>query len=170
LGAVFAAEEGRLRQAIAQNDRAVLLLKAVDAAIRRVVREPIEKRPLIDSYSALMNYLSVSMRHNSTECLRVLFLDMKNGLMHEELHQRGTVNQVPLYTRELVKSCLEVGASSIIIVHNHLSDIPKPSLTDIKTTREVISALKTINVRVHDHVIIGRTQEISFRKLKLIRG
>lgn len=168
LGGILAAEPIRLREADALDDSSIALFKTVQAAIKCVVREPLQDRPIIGSGAALMDYLSVVMRHDATEHLRILFLDRRNALIRDEVVQRGTIDHVPLYPRELVKRVLELGASAIIMVHNHPSGDPAPSRADIDMTRQVVNALAAMDLVLHDHVIVGRNTEASFRKLGLL--
>jgi len=168
LGAVVAAEPTKLVQALDGDGTSAILLKAVRASVKAILREPIEERPVISTASALMDYLSVTMRHETTESTRILFLDRKNALIKDELHNRGTIDHTPLYPREVVKRVVELGASAVILVHNHPSGDPTPSQGDIEMTHRLAAALGTINVLLHDHVIVGRNRETSLRKLKLI--
>jgi DNA repair protein RadC len=168
LGAVVSADPVRLTEIMGGDGISVMLLKSVRAAVKAIVREPLEERLVIGSASALMDYLSVTMRHEPTETTRLLYLDRKNGLIKDEVQQRGTVDHTPLYPREVVKRVLELGACAVILVHNHPSGDPTPSRADIEITRQVAAALGTINVTLHDHVIVGRNKETSFRKLKLL--
>ena len=167
-GAVLAAAPNRL-SGFTEGDRAsVLLLKIVRVAVQVALREPLEDRPVIGSASSLMDYLSVTMRHEATESTRVLFLDRKNALIKDETMHRGTIDHTPLYPREVLKRVIETGASAIILVHNHPSGDPSPSKGDIEMTKELIAALGTIGGVLHDHVIVGRNRELSFRKSGLI--
>jgi DNA repair protein RadC len=168
LGAVVSADPVRLTEVLGGDGVSVMLLKSVRAAVKAIVREPLEERLVIGSASALMDHLSVTMRHEPTEITRLLYLDRKNGLIRDEVQQRGTVDHTPLYPREVVKRVLELGACAVILVHNHPSGDPTPSRADIEITRQVVAALGTIDVTLHDHVIVGRNKEISFRKLKLL--
>jgi DNA repair protein RadC len=168
LSAVVAAEPAKLAQVLEGDGVSVILLKAVRASVKAIVREPLEDRPVISSASALMDYLSVTMRHESIESTRLLFLDRRNALVKDEIHHRGTVDHAPLYPREVVRRVVELGASAIILVHNHPSGDPKPSRRDIEMTRQLAAALNTIDVVLHDHVIVGRNRETSLRKMKLI--
>ncbi|MGH6945086.1 MAG: RadC family protein, partial [Geminicoccaceae bacterium] len=168
LGAVVTADPGRLSEVLDSDPLSVMLLKAVRAAVKTIVREPLEDRPVISSASALMDYLSVTMRHEATEATRILFLDRKNALIKDEIQHRGTVDHTPLYPREVVRRVVELGASAVILVHNHPSGDPTPSQDDVEMTRRLSAALSTINVVLHDHVIVGRNKEASLRKLKLI--
>jgi DNA repair protein RadC len=168
LGGVMAADPAKLAQVLGGDGVSVTLLKAIRAAVKSIVREPLEDRPVISSASALMDYLSVTMRHEPTEATRILFLDRKNALIKDEIQHRGTIDHTPLYPREVVRRVVELGASAVILVHNHPSGDPTPSRGDIEMTRQLAAALGTINVVLHDHVIVGRNREASLRKLNLI--
>jgi DNA repair protein RadC len=145
-----------------------VLLMAVRELLRRVLREEIRDRPVIGSWTALLDYLQVALAHESIEQFRVLFLDRKNILIRDELQQRGTVDHTPLYPREIVKRALELGASSIIMVHNHPSGDPTPSRADIEMTKQVVQALGAVGLTVHDHVIVGKNRHTSFKSQRLI--
>jgi DNA repair protein RadC len=168
LGAVVTADPVKLTEALGGDGVSVTLLKTVRVAVKAIVREPLEDRLVIGSASALMDYLSVTMRHEPTETTRLLYLDRKNALIKDEIQQRGTVDHAPLYPREVIKRVLELGACAVILVRNHPSCDPTPSRSDIEMTRQLATALGTINVALHDHVIVGRNEETSFRKLNLL--
>jgi len=168
LGGVMAADPAKLAQVLGDDGVSVTLLKAIRAAVKAIVREPLEDRPMISSASALMDYLSVTMRHEPTEATRILFLDRKNALIKDEIQHRGTIDHTPLYPREVVRRVVELGAAAVILVHNHPSGDPTPSQGDIEMTRQLAAALGTINVVLHDHVIVGHNREASLRKLNLI--
>ena len=164
----MAADPAKLAQVLGDDGVSVTLLKAIRAAVKAIVREPLEDRPVISSASTLMDYLSVTMRHEPTEATRILFLDRKNALIKDEIQHRGTIDHTPLYPREVVRRVVELGASAVILVHNHPSGDPTPSRGDIEMTRQLAAALGTINVVLHDHVIVGHNREASLRKLNLI--
>lgn len=145
-----------------------VLLKAVHEIIIRVLKEPIRTATPISSWNALTDYLQASMAHGAAEQFRILFLDRKNGLLRDEVQSRGTVDHTPLYPREVVKRALELSASAIIMVHNHPSGDPTPSKADLEMTRQVMEALETVGVQMHDHVIVGKNRHLSFRAQKLI--
>ena len=117
--------------------RLALLLKAVAQVMQRSLREQIQDRPVIGSWTALLDYLQAAMQHETAEHFRLLFLDRKNILIRDEVQSRGTVDHTPLYPREVVKRALELGASALIMVHNHPSGDPTPSQADIDMTRQV---------------------------------
>lgn len=169
LGAVVTATPAKLTEVLHGDELSAALLRVVRTAVKAIVREPLEDRPVIGSASALMDYLSVTMRHEATEVTRILFLDRKNALIKDEILHRGTVDHTPLYPREVVRRVIELGSSAIILVHNHPSGDPTPSRGDIEMTRQLAAALGTINVVLHDHVIVGRNKETSLRRLRLLR-
>jgi DNA repair protein RadC len=145
-----------------------ILLKVIGDLLKRVLREEIRERPVIGSWTALLDYLQVALAHEPIEQFRVLFLDRKNILIRDEQQQRGTVDHTPLYPREIVKRALELGASSIIMVHNHPSGDPTPSRADIEMTKQVVQALSAVGLTVHDHVIVGKNRHTSFKSQRLI--
>ncbi len=145
-----------------------ILLKVIGELLKRVLREEIRERPVIGSWTALLDYLQVALAHEPIEQFRVLFLDRKNILIRDEQQQRGTVDHTPLYPREIVKRALELGASAIIMVHNHPSGDPTPSRADIEMTKQVVQALAAVGLTVHDHVIVGKNRHTSFKSQRLI--
>jgi DNA repair protein RadC len=103
------------------------------------------------------------MAHRETEQFRILYLDRKNVLIADEEQARGTVDHVPVYPREVVKRALELNASALILVHNHPSGDPTPSESDITMTAQVQDAAQVLGITLHDHLIIGKERELSFR-------
>ena len=108
------------------------------------------------------------MAHEAVEQFRILFLDRKNALIADELQQSGTIDHTPVYPREVVKRALEVGATALILVHNHPSGDPAPSAADIAMTRQVVDIAKPLGIAVHDHIIVGKTGHVSFKGLQLL--
>jgi DNA repair protein RadC len=97
-----------------------------------------------------------------------LFLDNKLQLILDERQQRGTINHTPVYPREIVKRALELGASSIILAHNHPSGDITPSKEDIDVTKMIINAAKPLGIEVHDHLIVSKKKHFSFKSSGLI--
>jgi DNA repair protein RadC len=145
-----------------------ILLKAIGELLQRVLREQIRDRPVIGSWTALLDYLQVALAHEPIEQFRVLFLDRKNILIRDEVQQRGTVDHTPLYPREITRRALELQASALIMVHNHPSGDPTPSRADIEMTKQVVQALAPVGITVHDHVIVGKNRHTSFKSQRLI--
>ena len=145
-----------------------VLLRAVHELLQRVLREEVRAREAITSPEALRAYLQLAMAHETAEHLRILFLDRKDRLIRDEIHGRGTVDQAPLYPREVLRRALELGASALILVHNHPSGDPTPSKADIDSTRQMAAALRQVGVQLHDHLIIGSQRIESLRELGVL--
>lgn len=138
-------------------------LKIVEAAAHRLARSRIMGQHVISSWDALIDYCHTIMAHRDTEQFRVLYLDRKNMIIADEEQARGTVDHVPVYPREVVKRALVLNASALILVHNHPSGDPTPSDADITMTRQVENAARALGMELHDHLIIGKACELSFR-------
>lgn len=143
-------------------------LKIAHAAAIRMTRDRARERPVLSSWQAVLDYVRVAMAYEDIELLRVLFLDRKNALLADEVQQRGTVDHAPLYPREVMRRALELGASAVILVHNHPSGDPTPSAADIDMTRRVAEAGEKLDVALHDHIIVAKTGHTSLRSLGLI--
>ncbi len=147
---------------------AVATLKAVQAAARRLAREEARSAPVLAGWQAVLDYCRIAMAHEPVEQVRLLFLDRKNHLIGDDVVQRGTIDQTPLYPREVVKRALEVGASGLILVHNHPTGDPTPSKADIDMTRALARAADGVGIVLHDHLVIGRYGHSSFKALGLL--
>jgi len=143
-------------------------LKIVEAAALRLSKTKLLGKPALSSWSALIDYCAAAMARNPNEEFRILFLDRKNILIADEVQNKGTIDHTPVYPREIVKRALELGASAIILVHNHPSGDPTPSRADIEMTRQITDAAKALHVAVHDHIVIGRSGHASFKALGLM--
>lgn len=165
---VISAPAGRLRDIPGVGDAVVCELKIVEAAAHRLARAKVMNKCVLSSWQALMDYCKTAMAHGDTEQFRILFLDRKNVLIADEQQARGTVDHVPVYPREVVKRGLELNASAMILVHNHPSGDPTPSEADIAMTRQIEEAARAVGITVHDHVIVGKERDTSFRSLGLL--
>jgi len=158
----------RLQEIDGLGEATIVALKSVQAAAVKLSQGQIMNKPALASWTALMNYCRASMAYHPNEQFRVLFLDRKNVLIADEIQQTGTIDHTPVYPREVVKRALELGASAVIMVHNHPSGDPTPSKADIEMTRQVREAGEKLGVTLHDHLIIGRAGETSFKSMGLI--
>lgn len=148
--------------------KTALDLKILQAGALKLGQESILGRPVLSSWSALLDYCRSAMQFEAKEQFRVLFLDKKNRLIADEIMGHGTVDRAPVYPREVVKRALELSATAIILAHNHPSGDPTPSHSDIDMTNNIIAAAKALGVAVHDHLIIGRDSTVSFKTLGLM--
>lgn len=168
LDAVIQADAEALKRIDEVGDAAVCCIKAVEMAAQRLVKAPAKERPIIQSWTSLLDYCKLAMGSKINEEFRILFLNHKHALLADEVQQRGTVNHTPVYPREVVKRALELGASAFIMVHNHPSGDPTPSQADIDMTRKVQEAGKAVNIPLHDHLIISDKSHYSFKSHGLI--
>lgn len=143
-------------------------LKLIRAASLRLAKGEVINRPVLATWHNILDYCRAAMAFADIEQFRILFLDKKNQLIADEVQQQGTVDHTPVYTREVIKRALELAASAIILVHNHPSGDPTPSLADIDMTKKIIVAGDKMGILIHDHIIIGRKGHVSFRNLQLI--
>jgi DNA repair protein RadC len=150
------------------SDTAIDALHVTREAAVRLARAEVIGKPVMGSWQQVLAYCRAAMGHEATEQFRLLFLDRKNVLIADEAQQKGTVDHTPVYPREVVKRAIELGASAIIMVHNHPSGDPTPSSADIAMTREVAKAASSLGIALHDHVVIGRAGHASFKSLGLI--
>jgi len=167
-GEVCAAPLHRLTEIKGIGEKTALDLKLLHAASVRMGRESVLGRPILSSWTALLDYCRSAMQFEPIEQFRVLFLDRKNRLIADEVLGRGTIDRAPVYPREIIKRALTLESTAIILAHNHPSGDPTPSQSDITMTNEVIAAAKAISVVVHDHLIIGRENVVSFKTLGLM--
>ncbi len=160
---VISAVPARLMMVKGVGEAVVQELKIIEASAQRLMRAKVMNRPILSSWDALVDYCHTAMSHRETEQFRILFLDRKNVLIADEEQAKGTVDHVPVYPREVVKRALELNASALILVHNHPSGDPTPSEADIAMTAQIQDASQVLGITLHDHLIIGKSRELSFR-------
>jgi len=160
---VLSAPPARLSTVSGVGDAVIAELKIIEAASHRLSRSKVLRRQVLSSWGALVDYCHTTMAHRATEQFRIFYLDTKNTLIADEEQATGTVDHVPVYPREVVKRALELNASALILVHNHPSGDPTPSEADITMTRRVQDAAEIMGITLHDHLIIGKSCELSFR-------
>jgi DNA repair protein RadC len=168
LAEVIHAELPRLEAIKGMGETSIAALKVMQAATIRVTRDQVSDKPVLGGWDALVGYLKASTAYREREVFRVLYLDQKNVLIADEVVNEGTINHAPIYPREIMRHALTLGATSIILCHNHPSGDPTPSRQDIAVTRDIIDVGKKLGVKVHDHVIVGRSGEKSLRAMGLM--
>jgi DNA repair protein RadC len=165
---VLAAPAHRLQEIKGIKEASSTDLKIVHAAASRLTRGEVRKRPVLSSWSSVLDYCRTAMAFADKEQFRILFLDKRNQVIADEVQQTGTVDHTPVYPREVVKRALELSATALILVHNHPSGDPTPSRADIVMTEAIIDVAKPLGIMVHDHIIVGKDGHASFKGLKLI--
>ena len=150
------------------SDAAIAALKIAEATALRMLEARIEGQPILSSWDALGDYLHAQMAHRRTEEVRILFLNAKNMLLANEALWQGSVDEASVHVREVIARAIALGATALIIVHNHPSGDPSPSQQDIRLTRDLVEAGRHMKVTVHDHVIVGAQGRTSMRAMGLI--
>ena len=167
IGALLGASADSLRRE-GLTDAAIGALKIAEATALRMLETRIEGRPVLSSWDALGDYLHATMAHRRTEEVRILFLNAKNMLLANEALWQGSVDEASVHVREVIARAIALGATALIIVHNHPSGDPTPSSQDIRLTRDLVEAGRHMKVTVHDHVIVGARGRTSMRAMGLI--
>ena len=164
----LAAAPARLMEVDGVGDATAAYIRATNLLMQRAAGDTVKVRPLISNWAALLNYVSLKIKHEKSEQARVLYLDRKNKLIADEVAGRGTVDHAPIYPREIAKRALELSASAVILVHNHPSGDPTPSRADIDLTRDIENALAPFGIKVHDHLVVGAKETLSMKAKGLI--
>lgn len=168
VSAVPGAAPERLMEVKGVGETAAAYVRATYLLMQQAARDAVAERPVISNWAALINHVGLKIRHLKTEQARVLYLDRKNKLIADEMAGQGTVDHAPIYPREIARRALELSASAIILVHNHPSDDPTPSRADIDLTREIERALAPLEIKVHDHLVVGAGETVSMKGKGLI--
>jgi DNA repair protein RadC len=168
LPGVLAAEPSALKGIKGLGDTGLATLKFIEACAVRLLQKQVLNRPILSSWRSVEDYLHARMSHIIHEQFRVLFLNNKNILIADETLSEGTVDHAPVYVRDIIKRALELGATALILVHNHPSGDATPSRDDIVMTQEIVEAGKRLGISIHDHVIVAGTGHASFKSLGLL--
>lgn len=168
LAGVLNAEPTTLARHPGMGEATAAALRIVAVATRRLARQTVYQQPVLGSWQALIDYLTIDMSHLTKERVRVLYLNTRNMLIHDEHFGDGTIDEAAIHPREVVHKAMDLGAAAVILVHNHPSGSPEPSRADIQITQRIAEAGRLLGITVHDHVIIGRTGHVSLRAQGLI--
>ena len=163
LSAVLNAAPGALAQVKGMGEASAASLHAVALAARRMARGAVQEKPVLGSWQSLLDYLAIDMGELKHERVRVLYLDTRNRLIDDHLAAEGSIDEAAIHPREVIRRAFDVGASALILVHNHPSGDPEPSRADIQITNRIAEAGRLLNIIVHDHVIVGRGRHVSLR-------
>lgn len=168
LAGVLNADPHALANHPGMGETSAAALRIVALAARRMARQQVREKPVLASWQALIDYLTIDMAHLTVERVRVLFLNTQNMLIHDEHVGDGSIDEAAIHPREVIRKAMDLGASALIIVHNHPSGSPQPSRADIEITKRIAEAGRLLGIVVHDHVIIGREGHTSLRAKGLI--
>ena len=165
---IFGASADDLMKVKGIGEQTAVLFKLIQRSTAIVTKSEIMNTNILNSWDKLIEYCTVYMAHSPVEQFRVIFLNSRNRIITDEEQTRGTVNETSIYPREVIKRALDLNAVAVILVHNHPSGNPTPSQADITMTHAVVEAGLPLNIRVHDHIIIGKEDIISFKTAGLL--
>lgn len=168
LAGVFNADPAALAKHPGMGDSSAAALRIVTLAARRLARAQVRERPVLGSWQALIDYLTIDMAHLTVERVRVLYLNAQNMLIQDEHVGDGSIDEAAIHPREVIRRALDLGATALILVHNHPSGSPQPSRADIQITGRIAEAGRLLGIIVHDHVIIAREGHVSLKAKGLI--
>ena len=168
LAGVLNADAKALQSVKGIGETSAAALKSVSLAARRMARVEVQQKPVLGSWQALLDYLTIDMAHLTVERVRVLYLNTQNRLVLDEHVGDGSIDEAAIHPREIIRQALDIGASALILVHNHPSGNPEPSRADIQITNRIAEAGRLLGIVVHDHIIIGREGHVSLKAKGLI--
>lgn len=168
LNNVLYAQDSVLKELPSVGENTIFTIKLIREFIRRVFLTSLQNKNIFSSFLDVINYCQATMSNLIVEEFHVLYLNTKNQLIADEIQQRGTIDKTVVYSREVIKKALDRGAASIILVHNHPSGDPEPSSEDILTTTSIAEAGSLFNIKVLDHIIIGRYQHRSLKSMGVL--
>jgi DNA repair protein RadC len=168
LAGVLTADARTLAAHPGMGEATAAALKIVVLAARRLARQKVREAPVIGSWQTLIDYLTIDMAHLTRERVRVLYLNARNMLILDEHVGDGSIDEAAIHPREVIRRALDLGATALILVHNHPSGNAQPSRADIDITNRIAEAGRLLGITVHDHVVIGREGHVSLRAKGLI--
>lgn len=168
LARILGADRAAQKRVIGDQPDVLGCLSLVREAMLHSLVSDIQGAPILNNTEAVVRYLQVAMAHETREQVRVLFLDASLHLIRDEVTATGTVRNAPVYPREIMRRALELGASNLVLAHNHPSGNLEPSRCDIQATRQIVEAGRALEVSLLDHLIITRYGHTSFRSVGLI--
>lgn len=168
LAGVLNADPAALADIEGMGEVSAAALKIVAVAARRMARSEVQQQPVLGSWQALLDYLHIDMAHLTVERVRVLYLNAQNRLILDHHVGDGSIDEAAIHPREVIRKALDIGATALILVHNHPSGSPEPSRADVQITNRIAEAGRLLGVTVHDHVIVGRQGHASLKAKGLI--
>jgi DNA repair protein RadC len=162
------ADCAELKKILEIGDSSIILLAIIRELFNRIHLEQATKSVTISSSGQVIEYYKNLLEFEKKEQFRVMFLNNKNKLLAEEVLQYGTVNHTTIYLREIIQRALDLGASALIIVHNHPSGDPQPSRQDVIITKMIKDVTAKLDILLLDHLVIGKNDCRSMKEMGLI--
>ncbi|MGB9700294.1 MAG: RadC family protein [Thermodesulfobacteriota bacterium] len=168
--AVFDASLGELEKIKQVGPISATLLCLIKEIGSMYLAEKMKNKDILSSPQAVLNFARVKLAGLPREAFLVIFLNNKNRVIASKIIQEGTIDRAIIYPRRLIEEALACHATGVILVHNHPSGEPEPSLEDKQLTRSLLEAARTIDLRILDHIIVGREGYCSFLEKGLLTG
>lgn len=168
LAGVMTANPEELARVKWMGETSIAAIKAAHGIALRLLKVEVSDKPLLGNWQALLDYLRANLAHQQVEHVRVLHMDSRNRLIRDEAMNEGTIDEAPVYAREVIRRAIQLGSAAIILVHNHPSGDATPSRADIDVTRTIAAGLKPLGIALHDHIIIARGGHTSLRAQGII--
>lgn len=168
ISAVLAAPRAELTAIKGISDRVVDEFELIRGVALKMGQSTIINKKALANWDALLAYCRTKMAENTIEEFHVIFLDKQNHIIADEQMGRGTVDHTPVYPREVIKRCLELNATALIIAHNYPSGDPSPSRADIDMTHRLRDLAQGFNITLHDHLVVARGEVLSFKEKGLL--
>ena len=168
LGAVLDASQSELESVSGVGAASAILIRLVKELLGAYLAERMQGKDVLSSPGAVVDFARVKLAGLPHEAFMVVYLNVKNRVIDHEILQEGTVDRAIVYPRQIVKSAMDHHAAGLILSHNHPSGDPQPSQEDKHLTRAVAEAARTVEIRVLDHIIVGKNGYFSFLENRLL--
>jgi len=168
LNAVLDATQSELQSVSGMGPTSAVLIRLVKELFAAYLAERMEGKDVLSSPSAVVDFARVKLAGLPHEAFMVIYLNVKNRVIDHEVLQEGTVDRAIVYPREIIKAALTHKATGLLLSHNHPSGDPEPSQEDKHLTRSVIEAARTVEIKVLDHIIVGKNGYFSFQENRLL--
>jgi DNA repair protein RadC len=168
LGGVLDASQAELESVRGLGGSSAVLIRLVKELLGSYLEEQIQHREVLSSPEAVRDFARMKLAGLPHEAFMVIFLDVKNHVIDHEVLHEGTVDRAVVYPRRIIEAALAHHAAGLILSHNHPSGDPAPSQEDKRLTRSVVEAARTVEIRVLDHLIVGKAGHFSFHENQLL--
>ncbi len=163
LAAVLDAPTEELCAVPGVGEQSALFLKLIRSVFKKYSLEEVKEKVTVRTPEQVLEYCNASLAGNADECLELIYLSVRNTIIGTEIIATGSLDRVSVSPRKIVERALAAKAAAIILVHNHPSGDPTPSMEDIVLTKEVARGAALLGIAVHDHIIIGKGAHYSLK-------
>ena len=163
LSAVLDAPVEELCAVPGMGEHSAQFLKLIRSVFKKYSLEEVKEKQIIRTPQEVVAYCNASLAGQTDECVELIYLSVRNTVIGTEIISSGTLDRVSISPRKIVERALAAKAAAIILVHNHPSGDPTPSMDDIVLTKEVARASALLGISLHDHIIVGKGRHYSLK-------